>query len=353
VDLRLPGLPEICGEVGLLAGQVPRKSEADYARVVVNLLQRARALEVPGVRLRRLVFVGDTRMNDTTAFDNICRAGGWPGAAFIGTDATEPARVEVASTPGGQPLYLANRWAALQDFDCYLRDQGFSMDETTAVVVDLDKTAIGARGRNAHVIDQARVQAVEETVADLLGAAFKRSDFLAAYDRLKLAEFHPFTADNQDYLAYICLVLGSGLDELPRVVAEVQEGRLVSFRQFIDQIETRAGSLPPGLRAIHDEIYALVRSGDPTPFKAFRRTEYRITVQRMGCLDEAAPVEQLLAEEIVITQEVRAAALEWQRGGALLFGLSDKPDEASLPDAGLAAQGFQPIHRTTAHVVGS
>ena len=42
----------------------------------------------------------------------------------------------------------------------------------------------------------------------------------------------------------------------------------------------------------------------------------------------------------------------WREQGALLFGLSDKPDEASVPEASLAAQGYQPIHRQETHAVG-
>jgi hypothetical protein len=107
------------------------------------------------------------------------------------------------------------------------------------------------------------------------------------------------------------------------------------------------------LGEVHRGIYACVLQGDPTPFKPFRRNEYRQTVGRMGHLDDATPLDQLLAEEIVITQEVRLMAREWRERGALLFGLSDKPDEASIPTPELAAIGYQPIHRTATHVVGS
>jgi hypothetical protein len=72
----------------------------------------------------------------------------------------------------------------------------------------------------------------------------------------------------------------------------------------------------------------------------------------MGCLPDTASVEALFAEEIVITQEVREIALEWHDRGALLFGLSDKPDEASLPTPEQAAQGVLPIHRVETHAVG-
>ncbi len=73
----------------------------------------------------------------------------------------------------------------------------------------------------------------------------------------------------------------------------------------------------------------------------------------MGQLANDTPVEQLLKGEITITQEVRQAALSWRERGALLFGLSDKPDEASIPDDEMASQGYKPIHRVETHVIGA
>ncbi|MCK4316841.1 MAG: hypothetical protein KAX24_13820, partial [Anaerolineae bacterium] len=81
--------------------------------------------------------------------------------------------------------------------------------------------------------------------------------------------------------------------------------------------------------------------------------EYQATVERMGQLDDDAPVAELLEQEIVITQEVREVALAWREQGALLFGLSDKPDEASIPTDDLAAQGYRAIHRVETHAVGN
>ena len=356
VDRRLPSLEEIRAAAGVAEGVIPRKSEEAYARAIVHLLRAARALDAPGAPLRRLVYLGDTRLNDGTAFANLCRAGGWPGLAFIAAERDEPPRVEVVGGAAGS-LYLANRWAALAGFEAFCHEQGFALDEAAAVVVDLDKTALGARGRNDHVIDRARVEAVRRTAGDLLGDAFDSRRFQAAYDLLNRPEFHPFTADNQDYLAYVCLILGSGLYDLAPLAARVRAGEPYgepySFRQFITGVEERAAHLPADLRDIHAGIYERVQEGDPTPFKAFRYDEYRATVERMGCLADDAPVAALLADEIVVTQEVRGAALRWREGGALLFGLSDKPDEASLPGEELAAQGYQPIHRTETHAVGS
>jgi hypothetical protein len=127
---------------------------------------------------------------------------------------------------------------------------------------------------------------------------------------------------------------------------------MTSFAQFIAAVEKDRLLLPPQLQDIHSEIYANVQNGDPTPFKAFRRNEYLATIRRFGSAREDAPLEKLLAEEIVITQEVRFMALAWRERGALLFGLSDKPDEAALPTPELAAQGYLPLHRAQTHAIG-
>ncbi len=347
LDPRLPPLSDFGPAVGLPRGVVPRKSEPAYAQAIVHLLRQARALEAPGAVLRRLIYVGDTRLNDGTAFANICHAGRWPGYAFIAAERDEPPRVEISES-----LYLSNRWGALADFDRFCLERGFALDEEAAVIVDLDKTALGARGRNDRVIDRARVEAVRRTVGDLLGDRFDAAGFRTAYDCLNQPEFHPFTTDNQDYLAYTCLILGSGLVALDPLVSDIRAGRLVSFGQFISQVDGRASELPSDLREIHESVMAYVRQGDPTPFKAFRHNEYRATVERMGWLPDGAPVAQMLEEELLVTQEVRAVALDWRARGALLFGLSDKPDEASLPDDELAAQGYRPIHQMATHAVG-
>jgi hypothetical protein len=351
MDSRLPPLDEVRSHLGLAAGVVPRKSEPTYARVIVHLLRLARALDAPGTAIERLVYVGDTRLNDGTAFANICRAGSWPGLCFIGSERDGASPVEIVEQDEGL-LYLANRWAALADFDRFCRDRGFLLDARTAAIVDLDKTALGARGRNDQVIDRARVEAVRRTVGDLLGDSFCPAAFQRGYDLLNQPEFHPFTADNQDYLAYVCLILGSGLYELESLLADVRSGRLAGFAQFIAGVESRSGDLPADLRDIHGSIYGSVQQGDPTPFKAFRYNEYQATVERMGHLPDDTPVEELLANEIVVTQEVRETAMAWRERGVLLFGLSDKPDEASIPSGDLPARGHQRIHRTVTHAVG-
>ena len=350
-DRRVPPLNDVRPQVGVAGGVTPRKSEPAYGRVIAYMLQQARAVELPGVAVKRLVYVGDTQLNDGTAFANVCQAGDLPGLAFIGADREAPPSTEIVEKVGRR-LFVANRWSAIAQFEAFREEEGFPVDEGTAIIIDLDKTALGARGRNDHVINEARVAAVRQTVEKALGSAFNPDRFKAAYQELNQTEYHPFTTDNQDYLAYICLILGSGLYGLGTVVGDVRAGRLRSFEQFLTGVDARADELGEGLRPIHQGISELVRAGDPTPFKAFRYNEYQTTVGRMGCVEDGAPVAEMLAHEIVITQEVRAVAMNWRERGALLFGLSDKPDEASVPSEALAARGYEAVHRKDTHVVG-
>jgi len=352
-DKNLASLEELRQIVGLPSGTVPRKSEPAYAQVIVQLLRRAFQQMDSRVSIDRLVFIGDTRLNDSTAFVNICRAGDWPGMAFIGSESKDPQKFEIVSHGDHRQVYLSNRWAFLTDFNEFCLQHGMVIDDHTAVIIDLDKTAIGARGRNDHAIDHARVQAVRDTVSDFLADEFDAHYFQNAYDELNQVEFHGFTTDNQDYLAYICLIIGSGMYSLADVVSDIRSQSMTTFRQFIDRVEDQSQELSFELAEIHADIYANVQVGDPTPFKPFRRREYQTTIARMGNMDDWAAVQKLLAREILLTQEVREIALNWQAEGALLFGMSDKPDEASIPTKNLASQGYLPIHQTATHAVGT
>jgi hypothetical protein len=349
MDERLPRFAGMAARIGLRPSPMPRKAEPAYGQAMAELLRQAQGLHRTDVPLQRLLFVGDTRLNDSNAFHNIKAAGGWPGWAFIASeDLSRQPDVQVE-----EDLFLANRWTALGDFFRFLTEQSFPLDEGTAAIIDLDKTAIGARGRNHSVIDRARVEAVRRTVEGLLEERFDAVAFQKAYDELNQVDYHPFTADNQDYLAYICLMVSAGVYGYRKLLDDLAGGRVSTFREFIDRVEGQLRCDPdPRLAPIHDAIYGNVRAGDPTPFKPFRYEEYRCTVARMGCLSDEASPEQFLAQEIVITQEVREAAHYLRSRGVLLFGLSDKPDEASIPQPEQAAEGAQPIHRAETHAVG-
>ncbi len=355
------GFPEFWEEVRLPSLLIPRKAEPVYAQAILHLLAQAQALR-SDKRLQRLIYIGDTAMNDGQAIRNLDQR--LPTRGFIGHEGVEESRqIEVEDG-----VMLANRWAALADFVHFLQEEGFALDEATAALVDLDKTAFGARGRNSQAIDAARVEAVRRTVEEVLGdfgeastvssgrglsraADFDEGEFRAVYDKLNQPRYHPFTADNQDYLAYICLMVSGGVYDFTQLLADLEAERLSSFAQFIEACAER--SIGDELAPVHQEVYTNFRRGDPTPFKSFRYREYEETVRRMDRLSDDAGEEMILAEEIVITREV-ADVCRFLRGkGVLLFGLTDKPDESSIPRPELAQKGYLPLHRVTLKVVGN
>ena len=341
VDHRLPEISVLRKFLSLQSSTLPRKTDPDYALVVAEQLRQARRLDLPGAALKRLIFIGDTRLLDATAFQNLCTAGGWPGWAFIGRDEMGAERADVAEAS----VYASNRWSALPDFIAFLQKRGFGLDEQTALVIDMDKTTIGARGRNDKVVDEARLEGVRLTVQGLLGDQFNEDAFRVVYHELNHPLYHAFTADNQDYLAYICLMLGTNLFDFPVLLQDIQNSSMRSFFDFIQQVQLRQSELPSaGLAAIHDQVWRLVQEGDPTPFKAFRYNEYLATATRFG-ISAIETVEAALSNRILVTEEVRQAAGDLGARGALVFGLSDKPDEASLPSPEQAQRGMQPLHR--------
>jgi hypothetical protein len=351
VDARLPSLENLRESAGLAPGITPRKSTLEYAQVISNILKAAKKLDTSGTPIERLIFVGDTLLNDSTAFNNICRAGNWPGLAFIGAEKDAPLQINIDEVDAGAVMHT-NRWAALGQFQTFCDQRGFSIDRKTVVLLDLDKTTLGARGRNDRVIDQVRVEAAIDTVSGVLDDRFDYNAFQTTYDTFNQPRFHAFTTDNQDYLVYVCLVVGTGLYKQSELEKNLEDSVYPDFDAFLEGVEQRSGNLTPKIIELHQDFYRRVKLGDPTPFKAFRRAEYLATAARMGKLGTGTPVEVVLTQEIVITHEVRELMLTWREQGALLFGLSDKPDEASFPSPEMESKGYQPIHRIEACVVG-
>ena len=67
---------------------------------------------------------------------------------------------------------------------------------------------------------------------------------------VNVPRYHPFTADNQDNVAYICLMLSAGFTSIETLLSEVDTGRIGSFQAFMPQVEAGRESLPTaGLRS--------------------------------------------------------------------------------------------------------
>lgn len=350
IDRQIPPLVDINKQLGITDRIIPRKTSKEYARIVTFQIQYARSIDLPHTHIRNFIFVGDTLLNDGTAYANICAVGNYKGMAFIGSDKDEPEKIEFREQ-NGQPICYANRWNALLRF-LSLKNHTFEINEQTAVVLDLDKTTIGARGRNDHLIDKARINAAHRIANELLGIDYDIVNFQNTYDTLNNPKFHPFTTDNIDYLVYICLIVGDGYTNTKSLIQRIINGSLNDFQQFVEEINKNINTLSPKLSECHKQFYQCLQKGDPTPFKTFRKYEYKNTTDLMGHINDMTDIKKIFDEEIVITQEVRQFALRCKEQGALLFGLSDKPDEASIPDTDLEIKGYKPIHQTETHIVG-
>jgi len=352
-DKRIPGLREAWMEMDLPSRRIPRKHEEDYARAASWLIRRARKLDKPRGEIQELLFLGDTALADGDAFRNIRRQGRWGGWAFIGSGAYENKPGPSAWEQSADNVIVAGRWNDLARWTHTILEQGALCDERTALVIDMDKTVIGARGRNSQVIDEARLAGLRATMIEMLGEKFNQIIFEEAYRELNQPRYHRFTADNQDYLAYVCLIISAGVISLRGLLDCIAEAPDYGFLQFVRWSDTRlATGSQPELADMHFSFLKRLEVDDPTPFKSFRRLEYLATTGRMGQLPDTALPSEMLAREICLTREVLDVCTWLKQRGAVVLVLSDKPDEASLPTPEQARDGYRPLHRVKTHVVG-
>ena len=349
IDRRLSGLKSARYQLGLNGTQIPRKLDEAYSKVALFILENAQ--ERRRAALDEIVFIGDTRSGDAQAFQNLRSLSGRAGTAFIGNEKADLPSADQRDVEGG--FFFANRWAGLADWAAWSLEQGLKFDKNTAIVVDIDKTALGARGRNDRTIDAARLKGLFQAAQRTLGDSFDAKLFNQHYELLNRSRYHVITGDNQDYLAYICLILNAGLVQRDDLIERVETESLNSFQHFVRWVETMImqGGVSEHVRQLHEAVHTSVQNGDPTPFKSFRRHEFLATLEAMNNLPEDASIEERLSREITITQEVYEVAQWLESRGCLIISLSDKPDESSLPSRPQQRE-FTPIHRAETHRVG-
>ena len=365
---QIPGLKSARYQLGLPKDVVPRKQDTSYAQVALWILEQAQKRRAATVE--ELLFIGDTLSGDGNTFQ-VMRSlrsadepplddeeplndgvPAIPSACFIGNEkASEPEQFSADEETG---MFEANRWSQLVDWIQWAQQNGLRLDENTAVVLDLDKTAIGARGRNNRAIDVARLKGLYRTVGGLLGDKFNAKRFTQHYEHLNRARYHHLTGDNQDYLAYICLVLNNDGLDCTDLLERIESGAVQTFEQFVRYAEVciaGGGRVSEAMRQAHEAVNTAVSQGDPTPFKQFRREEFLATLEHMNNLADDVPAEGRFHQEICITQEVREAVLWLKERGCLIISFSDKPDESSIPHR-TRHRGKQPIHKAITHATG-
>ncbi|PKO11830.1 MAG: hypothetical protein CVU39_27265 [Chloroflexi bacterium HGW-Chloroflexi-10] len=344
-DPSLPSFHQLAATLSLPANRIPRTGEPAHALVVAELLKHAQELDHPGKALQNLVFVGNSQGNNSKTFANICQAGNWHGIAFLSNENTDFEPDIKSKYQQGLPIYRTNRWFLLEFFEAFCNQHAIHINEQTTVVLNLDKTCLGAFGRNDQAIDHARALAAVGTASSTLGTAIDVAKVIQAYQRFNLVDFYDFTGDNPDILAYLCLLVSAGVIEPETLVAQVRLGEWTSFQAYVEDIQTRFNSLPVSIQPTHTEFFASLQNGAPLTFKAFRLLEYQLTSHFVQSAPDIVPDADTLSKILVITEEVRKFGLDCKTKGALLFGLSDTPDEAALPTPELAQKGYLPLHR--------
>ena len=335
--------PQRAGLAFVPPAPLPRKIDAAYGAAVWALLQQLQALTHPTVALQRILVLGDNAGTDGVMFGHL-RPFVAHAAALIVDETGGPPTLQ----PPVDGLAHADGWAMVARWATLLAQQGFVVDAATAVVLDVDKTLLGPKGRNARVIDEARGAAMAAVIREFVGEQWQADAFAEAQYTFNTARFHPFTGDNQDWVAVLCLLTQTGVLPLATLADAILAGAFPTPAALV--AHALRTPLNTALRTLLTSIHARTLAGDPTPFKAFREREYRETVARFNLTAALAPAERL-QREICVCGEALAQAHRWRDAGALLLALSDKPDEAALPTAALAAQGFVPIHQLPTHVV--
>jgi len=345
-DSRLPGLGSLAAELGLAVGMPPRKNEREYARVIACILDAARTLE--GGSLQELLYIGDSPL-DGQAFTNLLGERDWLGRAFIGRDTLS----EEPTLKMDGLLCFSNRWGNLPEFLRMARRDGFRLDTSSAVVVDLDKTLLGPRGRNDTTIDGARSQAAIRVAQHVLRDATAHAEFSRVYREMHQPKYHFFTGDNQDYLVYCALMIAAGVYSLPVLQDDLATRKICSFSDFVALVDRELSRrTTPALSVIQREVFDNLQAGDPTPFKSFRREEYLTTVGRMGGTAPRMDIKAVLEDRITLNYEVVQLLQYVKRRGVLALALSDKPDEAVFPTDDLVIRGYRPLHHVETLMVG-
>jgi len=281
---------------------LPRKKDKEYAVVLLEILKSAKAF-------KNIVYIGDTFLSDLTVIKNLKSYG---DVDIFGVITDEGAK-DLES--GVDFVVFSNSWGNLPNI---VKDK---INENSVVVVDIDKTFIGAHGRNHLPIDKARADAIVELAREMFDEANIEA-FLKLYHSIHTKDFLNFTQDNQDVVSIVSLILYANVITFEDFV---NFAKTHSFSDFIFSIDVKGK-----LKIYVDEVRKNLEENKPTLFPTFRKVELEKTIARMDFLLDETPLSTLLSEEILITGEVFRVCKFALEKGALVFGVSDKPKLASF-----------------------
>lgn len=346
----LPSYVELAETIDTSSNQLPRKTDLNYAKTMVEIIKSAyKKKNKNEPAIKTLVYIGDTMINDGTAFQNIIQVSGWDGFCLICAENKDTEKFSEIESEFGK-IYQSNRWTGIVKFEDTLLKQNIVFDRSMVLLMDMDKTMIGARGRNDCVIDDVRLEAAALTVKEVLNLEKDDFEFKEIYDTFNSATYHHFTKDNQDYLVYICILLRAGILNNRLIIEEALDKRY-TLEDFLHEATEKENEMSAEMFQMHDDFIRFFKVGDPTPFKQFRRVEYLATTTKF-LPDSLESIDSAIENTILITHEVYDLAMRSLENGVLTFGLSDKPDEASIPSEEQKDNGMKPLHQMKTKIVG-
>jgi hypothetical protein len=319
IDNSLPRFSDLKEKLGFY--RLPRKKDPEYAMALSEIF-RAKG------DFNKILYIGDTLMSDLSVIKNFADMGKF---AVMGIITREN---EIEGFEKRDNYIFNGSWANLPRVARYVEDNFFSIDNGTILVVDIDKTAIGARGRNERAIDRARMDAIFMLVENIF-PGFSKEQFLSVYSAINNKKFFYLTEDNQDFTSILSILVFSGTVEL---------NALQNFGTLLEVLQN-VNVKNPVLMEYVETVMENIKKKNPTAFPQFRKAEFEKTVARMDFLSDDESESKLLEEEILITKEVYDTTLSLKEKGAFVFGVSDKPALSSMP--GENEKDLPPIYEKT------
>ncbi len=323
VKKELPDFEKI--KAALSLKKLPRKKDKEYAEALSYIFSSIRKFE-------KVFYIGDTLMSDLSVIKNFARI---PGFKVFGVITREG---EMNGFELKENFLMNGRWANLREAITLCEEKIFRIDDKTVLIIDIDKTAIGGRGRNDKAIDKARIDAIRELASEIFGKV-EEERFSDAYRTANRREFFYITEDNQDIISILSFLLYDGTVS----VSEIEGGKFNTVIELLEKSHSKNEKLTHYVMKVLENI----KSGNPTAFPSFRKKEFQKTIARSDFLPDETPISTLLSEEIMITGEVFDVAEDLKKRGTLVFGVSDKPALSTMPIDG---EELPPVYEKTMKV---
>ncbi len=330
LDKNAPQFDEIKNTLGM--EKLPRKNSEEYAEAVYYIVKNM----CPD--LESILYFGDTDL-DAGVIKNLSKVTGARVSGFIYDAGKKIPEYE------NNLIYRSDRWENITDFINMNKD---CLNSGCVGLFDLDKTVLGAKGRNSHIIDMARIDAVIERVLEIDPDIHK--DFIKEIYDVINQSFKRITEDNQDITAFLTILVCFGVIDTDYLQNMLNPD--IDFDYIIKDLS--GGDYGKGLNDVFEEVKTLYNKGESTMFKTFRYNELKTTLAKINSKSKGTDIRKVLETEITMTKEICDLMDFLKEYDINLFCVSDKPDETVFPPEDLDNPEKQiPLYLRKAKIVGN